>query len=417
MMSSLQQCSLQAKAASRVIRNLDLSTRNRVLEQFAQTLELNSKQLIQENRQDMEDAATHGMNPSMLDRLMIDEARIHQMAQGIRQVAQLPDPLNRILEARTLKSGLRMKKISTAFGVIGIIYESRPNVTADCAALCFKAGSAVILKGGKESWHSSLYITSLFRNVLQANQLPEDAVQLADHPGHEEVQTWIEDRNSMDLLLPRGSRNLIRSVVDHAKVPVIETGAGICHIYVDRDADLDMAQSIVLNAKTSHPSVCNAMETLLVHEQIAETFVPKIVTALNSHGVHPIYGNGAAVNIDQRIMPASSDSFDTEYDDLIMNLAVVKDIEEAVNHIEAHSTHHSESIITKDQAAADWFMNHVDSACVYHNASTRFTDGFEYGLGAEIGISTQKLHARGPMALNEITTYTYHVEGDGNIRL
>ncbi len=415
-MSSLNECSRKAHAAAAELRGLDICIRNQVLNEYADALEKAIPQLISENQKDLEQAEQNGMNTAMLDRLMLNTDRIHQMAQGIRQVSSLDDPLGIVLEERVLASGLKLKKITVPFGVIGIIYESRPNVTADCAALSFKAGSAVILKGGKESWYSSSLIASLLQNVLLKHGISKDAVQLAEHPDHDEVLNWIEDRSSVDLLLPRGSRRLIQSVVQHAKVPVIETGAGVCHVYVDEQADQNMAERITVNAKTSRPSVCNAMETLLVHRNIAEVFIPRIVTSLMAAGVQTIYGDDASKTIDSRISAANETSYSTEYDDLVMNIAIVKDVREAVSHIEHYGTHHSESIITANQDTADWFMNHVDSACVYHNASTRFTDGFEFGMGAEIGISTQKLHARGPMALKEITTYTYHIEGEGQIR-
>lgn len=412
----LEEQSRLGKSAAQDIRNLPLAVRSQVLLRFSTLLLQEQAELIRANAEDLSLARQEGMSAAMLDRLALTRQRIEAMAEGVSAVAALPDPLNRILEERTLPSGLHLRKISVPFGLIGIIFESRPNVTADCAALCFKAGSAVILKGGRESIRSCEAIVNLFHQALAEAHLNPDAVQLADQPSHAEVEEWIGDRSFLDLLIPRGSRRLIQSVVSHAKVPVIETGAGICHVYVDADADPDMAERIAINAKTSRPSVCNAMETLLVHEAIAPAFLPRIVTALQERGVRTIYGDAAAVQIDSRITPAQADSFDTEYDDLIMNAAVVRDVQAAAAHIEAHGTHHSETIVTSSQAAADWFMNHVDSACVYHNASTRFTDGFEFGLGAEIGISTQKLHARGPMALREITTYTFHIEGDGQIR-
>lgn len=412
----LQEMSVLGRRAADEIRNLPAAVRNQVLQQFSDLLEQQQDAILQANAGDLEDSRAAGLSAAMLDRLALNEERIHAMAEGVREIAALPDPLNRILEERTLRSGLRLQKITVPFGLIGIIFESRPNVTSDCAALCFKAGSAVILKGGRESSRSSAAIVRLFHEALRNANLSPDDVQLAARPTHEEVEAWISSRDSLDLLIPRGSRRLIQSVVSHARVPVIETGAGICHCYIERDADLDMAERIVINAKTSRPSVCNAMETLLVQADIAPAFLPRIVTALQAKGVREIYGNEAAVQVEPRILPAKPDSFDTEYDDLIMNAAVVKDVQAAAAHIAAHGTHHSETIVTASADTAAWFMNHVDSACVYRNASTRFTDGFEFGLGAEIGISTQKLHARGPMALQEITTYTFHIEGDGQIR-
>jgi glutamate-5-semialdehyde dehydrogenase len=345
----------------------------------------------------------------------VDEKRIDGIAQGIAELTRQPDPIHQVLEDRIIKSGIHLQKISVPLGVIGIIYEARPNVTADCAALCIKSGNACVLKGGKESYETSYAIIAILKDVLRRNGLPEEAVMLSEKVSHAETERFMACREYLDVLIPRGSRRLIQSVVEHAKVPVIETGAGICHVYVEKTADLKMAQRIVINAKCQRPSVCNAMETLLVEEDIAASFLPEMVRAFQDHHVI-MYGDAKSVTICKDILPVKEDSFDTEYNDLIVNIGIVRDTEAAIAHIEAHGTHHSDAIITEDEGEAEKFLNGVDSACVYVNASTRFTDGFEFGLGAEIGISTQKLHARGPMGLHALTTYTYHLRGKGEIR-
>jgi glutamate-5-semialdehyde dehydrogenase len=412
---NLQEMAERAKKASRSVRQLSESTRNDVLHDFAQNLLKNTSAIISENQKDLKEAEANGMSEAMLDRLTLSKERLKGIAEGIEETAALPDPLHQVLEERTLRSGIHLKKITSAIGVIGIIFESRPNVSADCSALCFKAGSACVLKGGKESYRSCKALISCMKEALKKNGVSEDAVMLAEKPSHEETDAFMEDRSSVDLLIPRGGKNLIQAVVRHARVPVIETGAGVCHVYVDATADQDMAERIILNAKCQRPSVCNAMETLLVHSSIAQSFLPRIAKALKEHGVS-VYADARSRKIVPSFKEADEESYYTEYNDLIMNLKIVDSTEEAIDHIEKYGTHHSESIITEDQSQVEKFMNGIDSACVYHNASTRFTDGFEFGLGAEIGISTQKLHARGPMGLKELTTYTYHLEGKGEIR-
>lgn len=412
---NLKEQSIRAKQASRQVRLLPEETRNAVLRSFADHLEENIPEIISENRKDLTQAKQNNMSQAMLDRLMLDETRIRKIAEGVRAVADLPDPLHQVLEERQLQSGIHLKRITCAIGVIGIIFESRPNVSADCSALCFKAGSACILKGGKESYLSCRAIIDQMKKALKENHVSEDAVMLAEKPTHAETDAFMADRDSVDLLIPRGGKKLIQAVVQNAKVPVIETGAGVCHVYVDESADIDMAVKIVINAKCQRPSVCNAMETLLVNRKIAGRFLPVVTDALKEHGVI-IYADEDSRKIVPNLREADENSWYTEYNDLIMNLRIVDSTEEAIAHIEKYGTHHSESIISEDPEEVTKFMNGVDSACVYHNASTRFTDGFEFGLGAEIGISTQKLHARGPMGLRELTTYTYHLEGKGEIR-
>ena len=414
-MNIIEQARL-ARTASRMTRTLSLAQRNTVLEQFAAQLTAQQEMVIAENLKDIEEARKNGLSEAMIDRLTLTPARIEGMAEGIRQIAALNDPLGKVLDERTIASGIHLKKITSAVGVIGIIFESRPNVTADCAALCLKAGSACVLKGGKESYRSCLAVVSILRKILKENGIDENSVVLAEKPSHEETQRFMECTEYVDLLIPRGGKNLIRAVVDHAKVPVIETGAGVCHVFVDASADPDMAEKIVVNAKCSRPSVCNAMETLLVHTDIAGTFVPRIAAVLNDNGVSVIYADEKARSICPSFRTAEEQNWYTEYNDLIMNLKIVDSVEEAVNHIEKYGTHHSDAIVTEDAGNAAYFLNNTDSACTYHNASTRFTDGFEFGLGAEIGISTQKLHARGPMGLNELTTYRYQLDGKGEIR-
>lgn len=404
-----------AKRSSKLLRLSGLETRNGILQDFADGIIADAEKILSANAEDCREAEQNGMRQSMLDRLRIDSARLNRIAEGIRDLIFLPDPIHQILEERTLRSGLYLKKISVPLGVVGIIYESRPNVTADCAALCIKSGNACVLKGGKESYATSRAIIDVCGKALEKHGLDKNCVVLAERISHEDTARLMSCRQYLDVLIPRGSRRLIQSVIEHAKVPVIETGAGICHVYVENSADPAMAENIILNAKCQRPSVCNAMETLLVEDGIADTFIPHIADVLQEHHV-TMYGDEKCVRLSEKILPVKEDSYDTEYNDLIMNMRVVPDTEAAIAHIETHGTHHSESIISENDEEVQKFMNGIDSACLYHNASTRFTDGYEFGLGAEIGISTQKLHARGPMGLRALTTYTYQLEGKGEIR-
>ncbi|MGM9941149.1 MAG: glutamate-5-semialdehyde dehydrogenase [Bulleidia sp.] len=412
---NIEEITTRSKAAAKITRTLSAETRNTVLMQFAQNLRDDMDEILNANLQDVDNAIAAGMKASFVDRLKLSQQRIEGMARGIEETVQLPDPLNIVLEDRVLSSGIRLKKITCAIGVIGIIFESRPNVAADCAALTFKSGNACILKGGKESYLSCLAIVESMKKALRENRINEDAVILLEHPGHEETNAWIAGKGNMDLLIPRGSAKLINAVVDHAKVPVIETGAGVCHVYVDQSADIDMAVNVIINAKCQRPSVCNAMETLLVHRNIAGQLLPVLSEELKENNVK-VYADEAALAWIPESEAADEESWKTEYNDLIMNLKIVENTKEAVDHIEKYGTHHSESILSEDQNEVQYFMNNIDSACVYHNASTRFTDGNEFGLGAEIGISTQKMHARGPMGLQALTTITYHLEGNGEVR-
>jgi len=410
----IEQASL-AKKASLSLRNVPEEKRNAVLKRFAELLEQQEEVILEANEEDMRMAEASGTRTNMLDRLKLDEKRMASIREGILQVADLPDPLHQVLEERVIQSGIKLKKVSVPMGVIGVIFESRPNVSADCIALCFKAGSACVLKGGKESYQSCSAITACMRAALKEYGLDENLAVLAEKPSHEETAEFMADREHVDLLIPRGGKNLIRSVVQNAKIPVIETGAGVCHVFVDESADPEMAEKIIINAKCQRPSVCNAMETLLVHESLKETFLPHILQVMQEKGV-VIYGDYPCIACNADVRPANEESYFTEYNDLIMNVKVVKDVQAAIDHINHYGTHHSESIITKDDGNAEKFLTEIDSACLYRNASTRFTDGFEFGLGAEIGISTQKLHARGPMGLKELTTYAYILEGNGEVR-
>ena len=404
-----------AKTASRSVRLLDNEVRSSILNEFADNLLNGQESILTANDQDIAAARAEGRTDAFLDRLRLTPERIAAMAQGVREIAAMADPLGRVLEKKTIRSGVRLVKKTVPMGVIGIIFESRPNVTADCAALCLKAGSACILKGGKESLHSCLAITEEMHKAMGKYHLDENALVLLENPDREETNALMECREYVDLLIPRGSSRLINAVVRQAKVPVIETGAGICHTFVDESADLQMADRIVFNAKCSRPSVCNAMETLLVHEKIAEQFLPICASSLKEKNVI-IHGDEQSRTILKDILPADDTNYATEYNDFEMNIKIVKDVSEAIAHIETFGTHHSDCIVTENAENVLAFFNGVDSACVYHNASTRFTDGGEFGMGAEIGISTQKLHARGPMGLNELTTYAYYLEGNGEIR-
>ena len=404
-----------AKKASRSVRLLDNDVRNAILNTFADNLLNSQETILAANEKDIEAAQADGKTAAFLDRLRLTPERIAGMAQGVREIAAMEDPLGCVLEEKVIKAGIRLKKKTVPMGVIGIIFESRPNVTADCAALCLKAGSACLLKGGKESLNSCLAITKAMHHAMREYHLDENALVLLENPDREETNALMECREYVDLLIPRGSSRLINAVVRQAKVPVIETGAGICHTFVDESADLKMAERIVYNAKCSRPSVCNAMETLLVHEKIAEQFLPMCAASLKEKNVI-MHGDAQSRTILKDILPADDTNYATEYNDFEMNVRIVKDVHEAIAHIETFGTHHSDCIVTENAENVLAFFNGVDSACVYHNASTRFTDGGEFGLGAEIGISTQKLHARGPMGLKELTTYAYYLEGNGEIR-
>ena len=397
--------SLKAAAAA-----LTSAQKDAALSAMADALLKNTDMILSENRKDVEKSAGV-LSASMIDRLSLTKERIAAMASGLRDLISLEDPAGRVIEERTLYNGLSLSKVSVPFGVVAIIYESRPNVTSDAAGLCLKSGNVCVLRCGKEAYGSAKAIVAALQEGLASAGLPAAFVQLADST-RESSHEIMQAAGYVDLLIPRGGAGLINSCLENAKVPVIQTGTGICHIYVDRDADLEKALSIIENAKTSRPSVCNAMEVCLVNKDIAPVFLPKLQARLA----------GVELRLDaaaQKIIsgtPASPADFDTEFLDYILAVAVVDSVEAAVSHIAAHSTHHSEAIVTENKAAADFFASAVDSAAVYINASTRFTDGGEFGLGCEMGISTQKLHARGPMGLRELNAYKYVIRGNGQIR-
>lgn len=401
----------RAKKAKSAMALADTQAKNTALLAMADALEAQREAILAANRLDLE-AARGTVSDVMLDRLALSPERIAGMAQGVREVAALPDPVGTVLDRVQRPNGLLVEKTATPMGVIAIIYESRPNVTSDAAALALKAGSACVLRGGKEAHRSAAAIVEALRTGLSAAALPQDALGLVEDTTRGSARELMCANGLVDLLIPRGGAGLIRSCVENATVPIIETGTGICHIYVDRDADLDMALNIVENAKCSRPSVCNAAEVCLVHEKIAGEFLPRLARRLKQ--VELRLDPRAAAVISG--VPAGERDFDTEFLDYILAVKVVSGVEEAMEHIAAHSTHHSEAIVTQSPETARTFLRGVDSAAVYHNASTRFTDGGEFGLGCEMGISTQKLHARGPMGLMELCTFRYLVRGQGQIR-
>ena len=412
-MTSLNQIGKQAQITARQLAILDTASKNKGLIAMADALIANQTAVLTANKQDLANA--NEMPKKFLDRLMLNEQRITDMANGLRSIAQLSDPTAQIDRGWISADGLQIIQRRVPLGVIGIIFEARPNVTADAAGLTFKSGNAVILRGGKEALQTNLAIAKALREALTQSGLPADAIQMVADPSHQSAQEMMNLTKYIDVLIPRGGRGLIQRVVKTATVPVIETGAGNCHVYVDRDADLEMATAIAVNAKVQRPSVCNAAEKLLIHRQVASTYLPVIAKALIKHGVQ-LRGDEAARKIVPEIIPVTAEDWDTEYNDLIMAVKVVDSLDAAITHINDHSTHHSETIITNNLERGRKFQEQIDSACVYVNASTRFTDGGMFGFGAEIGISTQKLHARGPMGLHQLTTIKYEITGNGQIR-
>ena len=388
--------------------------KNQALEAMASQLESQCDLILAANALDMEAAKNSSISTVMLDRLLLNEERIRDMAAGIRALIALPDPVGLVLEESTAPNGMLISKQSIPFGLIGMIYESRPNVTSDAAALAIKSGNAVILRGGKEAFHSAQAIVTALKAGLQEAGIAPEVVELVQDTSRASATELMTAKGKIDLLVPRGGAGLIQAVVENAIVPVIETGTGICHVYVDKEADLDKALAIVINAKTSRPSVCNSQEVLLVHEDVAEKFLPALEAAFA--GKVELRAEAAALGYLKEAVPAGELDFDTEFLDYILAVKIVKDVAEAVAHIAQHSTGHSDAIVTENQQAADYFTQHVDSAAVYVNVSTRFTDGGQFGLGCELGISTQKMHARGPMGLREMTTYKYIIKGDGQVR-
>lgn len=414
-MMMLETLGTQAKTTSRVLMTASTAAKNSALLKIADALLQNTDYILAENEKDLAAGRANGMAESLLDRLALSADRIRGMAQGVREVADLPDPIGAVQSEITRPNGLTIQRVSVPLGVIAVIFEARPNVTSDAAALCLKAGSACLLRGGKEAIHSNTAIAEVMRNALRETDFPADCIQLVEDTSRESATALMRLSGYVDVLIPRGSARLIRSVVENATVPVIETGAGNCHVYVDRDANIDMAAEIVFNAKTSRVSVCNAAESLVVHADIAEKALPKIAARLSEKDV-TLYGDARAKAILPDILPADEGDWGTEYLDYKMSVRVVNSVEEAIAHITRYSTGHSECIVTENSATAEKFLNEVDSAAVYHNASTRFTDGGEFGFGAEIGISTQKLHARGPLGLPQLTSVKYKIFGNGQIR-
>ncbi len=405
----------RAKEAAREAARLGTEEKNRGLVTVAEELVAQTEWLLSENAKDLKEAEARGMKKSLIDRLCLTKERIEGMAEGLRQIAALEDPVGEVLRMWNRPNGLRIGQKRVPLGVVGIIYESRPNVTADAFGLCFKTGNAVILRGGSDAIHSNLAIVHVIKEGLRKERLSQDMILLVENTSRETVQQMMKLHGYIDVLIPRGGAGLIASVVENSTVPVIETGTGNCHIYVDESADLNMAVEIIENAKTQRMGVCNACESLVIHQRVASEVVPMIVQCLKQHQVE-IRGDERACRITTEIAEASEEDWGTEYLDAVISMKIVDSLEEAIDHINRYNTGHSESIITKDYANALKFQDEIDAAAVYVNASTRFTDGFEFGFGAEIGISTQKLHARGPMGLTALTTTKYIIFGNGQVR-
>lgn len=404
----------EAKAAAPFLAASSSDVRNKALEEIAKALEENCDIILEENKKDIEKAAENGVKETMIDRLTLTKDRVFAIANSVRKLIALPDPLG-VGTVSVRPNGLKISKVNVPLGTIGIIYEARPNVTADAAAICIKTGNTTVLRGGKEAFNSNLCICNIMRKAIKNAGLPEGCICFIDDPDRSSSIALMGAVGLIDVLIPRGGKGLIRSVCENAAVPVIETGAGNCHVYVEKSADIDMALKVCTNAKVSRPSVCNAAETLLCDEEIAEKFLPLFKASVDAYGVE-LRGCEKTCRILPDIKSATDEDFYTEYNDYIMAVKVVKDTKEAVEHINRHSTHHSEAIMTSDIDSADYFKTNIDSAAVYVNASTRFTDGEEFGFGAEIGISTQKMHARGPMGPEQLTSIKYIVEGKGQIR-
>ena len=413
-MNEVESVARRARTASMDLALATRATKDAALHAMADALEAATASILEANAADVDTARAAGTPEAIIDRLRLDEARVRGMADGLRDVAGLPDPVGEVVRGSTLANGLELRQVRVPFGVVGIIYEARPNVTADASGICLKSGNAVLLRGSSSALRSNTEIVRVLRDAATTCGLPADVVQLVPGEGHEPAKSLMRARGLVDVLIPRGGAGLIRSVVEESTVPVIETGVGNCHVYVDRDADLDQALAIVLNAKTHRPSVCNAAESLLVHADVADAFLPRVVTALQDAGV-TVHGDDRFGALDG-VVPATDDDWDREYLSLDIAAAVVPDLDAALAHIRTHSSGHSEAIVTRSLEAARRFTAAVDAAAVLVNASTRFTDGGEFGFGAEIGISTQKLHARGPMGLSEMTSTKYVVTGEGHVR-
>ena len=414
-MKTLEEIGKCAKAAEPALRVLNAGEKDKALLGVAEKLLADASYILEANEKDVVRAKENGMKPGLVDRLMLDRSRIEGMAEGIRQVAALPDPVGEVRSMKQRPNGLLIGQKRVPLGVIGIIYEARPNVTADAFALCFEAGNVVILRGGSDAFYSNLAIVETIRTALKDHGVPKDAIQLIEDTSRKTAQEFMKMDRYVDLLIPRGGAGLIRSVLENSRIPVIETGTGNCHIFVDESADLQMAVSIIFNAKTQRIGVCNACESLVVHERVLDRLMPLLKKKLDEKQVE-IRGDRKAAAAAEGIVPATEEDWGTEYLDYILSVKTVDSIDEAIAHINRYNTGHSEAIITSDYANAQRFLNEVDAAAVYVNASTRFTDGYEFGFGAEIGISTQKLHARGPMGLEALTSYKYIIYGNGQIR-
>lgn len=405
----------RAVTAKYELQKLSSEKKRQVLEAVAEGLIGDAKEILKENAKDIGRGEESGMHPGMIDRLRLTEERIQSMAEGLRQVAELEDPVGEVLDTFTRPNGLKITKKRVPFGVIGIIYESRPNVTADAFGLCFQSGNAVILKGGSDALQSNKAITDSIRRVLEECGVNADAIQMIETTDREVTSRFMKLNQYVDVLIPRGGAGLIRSVVENSTIPVIETGTGNCHIYVDEYADLDKALPIIINAKTQRIGVCNACESLVIHRALKDSFLSRLAQALREKNVE-MRGDEEVCDVIGDALAATEEDYGKEYLDYILSIKIVSNIDEAIAHINQYSTRHSETILTENEENARKFLNEVDAACVYANASTRFTDGFEFGFGAEIGISTQKMHARGPMGLKELTSYKYTIEGTGQVR-
>lgn len=411
----LSELGKRAKAAEVVLRTMDTDTKNKGLKAAAQALCDNISEILAENAKDVEKAKEAGMRDSLVDRLRLTRERIEGMAEGLLQVTELPDPVGNVIEEFERPNGLRIQKVSVPMGVVGIIYESRPNVTADAFALTFKSGNVAILKGGSDAILSNSCIVKVIRDALKTEGIIEDALLFINRTERDVTSRFMKLRDYVDLLIPRGGAGLIRATVENSTIPVIETGIGNCHVYVDKAAKVDMAVKIIHNAKTQRMGVCNACESLVIHKEIAKQVIPAIYADLAAKKIE-MRADECARGIVSEMVPATEEDWGTEYGDAIISIKVVEDLQQAIDHINKYTTHHSEAIVSEDENAIVKFLNEVDAAAVYANASTRFTDGFEFGFGAEIGISTQKLHARGPMGLRELTSYKYEIRGNGQVR-
>lgn len=418
-MSEVKNKALLAKQTTYTLASMSTKAKNEALLIMADALCKHEASIIAANQEDLQRGKDNGLTTALLDRLALDSNRITGIAEGLRQIANLPDPVGEKLETIERPNGLHISKIRVPIGLIGMIYEARPNVTVDAAGLCLKTGNAVLLRGGSSALYTNRRIIEVLHQALEQTELPQNAIQLVESADRSSVDEMLKLNGILDIVIPRGSASLIQNVVNNATVPVIETGAGICHTYIDQEADSAMAESIAINAKIQRPSVCNAMETLLVHEQFANTYLSNLASQFHEKGVE-LRGCPRTLellnHLQLPVKAATSEDWDTEYNDYVLNIKIVTSLDEALEHIRLHGTMHSECIVTENAQHAERFLQEVDAAAVYHNASTRFTDGFEFGFGAEIGISTQKLHARGPMGLPALTSTKYLIYGNGQIR-